>query len=182
MASQEYDVIVIGAGTAGENVAARTVKGGLRELVGGECSYWACIPSKALLRPLEVWNAARSIAGAREAVTSKPDAATILARRDSFTDDWHDSGQVDWLRGAGIDLVRGHGRITGDRRVSVKANDGTTTELTAGHAVAVCTGTRAAIPPVPGLKEARPWTSREATAAKGAARRLVVLGGGVVAC
>ena len=89
MAAQEYDVVVIGAGPAGENVAARTVKGGLRtavvesELVGGECSYWACIPSKALLRPLEVWNAARSIAGAREGMASKPNAAAILARRDS---------------------------------------------------------------------------------------------------
>ena len=84
MAAQEYDVVVIGAGPAGENVAARTVKGGLRtaivesELVGGECSYWACIPSKALLRPLEVWNAARSIAGAREGMASKPNAAAIL--------------------------------------------------------------------------------------------------------
>lgn len=188
MAAQEYDVVVIGAGPAGENVAARTVKGGLRtaivesELVGGECSYWACIPSKALLRPLEVWNAARSIAGAREGMASKPNAAAILARRDSFTNNWHDSGQVEWLRGAGIDLVRGHGRISGDRRISVEAPDGTSTELTVRHAVAVCTGTRAAIPPIPGLREARPWTSREATASKEAPRRLVILGGGVVAC
>jgi pyruvate/2-oxoglutarate dehydrogenase complex dihydrolipoamide dehydrogenase (E3) component len=103
------------------------------ELVGRVCS-WACIPSKALLRSLEVWNAARSIAGAREAVTSKPNAAAILARRDAFTNDWQDSGQVDWLRSAGIDLVRGHGRLTGDRRVSVEANDRTTRELTARRA------------------------------------------------
>jgi pyruvate/2-oxoglutarate dehydrogenase complex dihydrolipoamide dehydrogenase (E3) component len=114
-------------------------------------------------------------------VTSKPNAAAILARRDSFTNDWHDFGQVDCLRNAGIDLVRTR-RLTRDRHVSVEANDGTTRELTARHAVAVCTGTRAAILPIPGLKEARPWSSSEATAAKEAPRRLVILGGGVIAC
>lgn len=183
-----YDVVVIGAGSTGENVAERAVRGGLTaaivesDLVGGECSYWACMPSKALLRPGLALGEARSVMGAREAVTGKLNVATVFKRRDSVVSNWDDSGQVKWLRDAKVDLLRGHGRLTGERRVSVTAKDGISTELTARQAVAVCTGSRPAIPDIPGLAEAHPWTSREATSAKKVPRRLAILGGGVVAC
>lgn len=188
MAAKEYDVIVIGAGPTGENVADRAVKGGLRaiiveaELVGGECSYWACIPSKALLRPHEALAAARSVAGAREAIIGDLDAAQVFARRDAFTSHWKDKSQVAWLDNAKIELARGHARLAGERKVTVTDKSGSTIDLIAHHAVVLCTGTRAAIPATPGLIEARPWTSREATSAKKAPERLVIIGGGVVAC
>jgi pyruvate/2-oxoglutarate dehydrogenase complex dihydrolipoamide dehydrogenase (E3) component len=188
MAAKEYDVIVIGAGPTGENVADRAVKGGLQaaivetDLVGGECSYWACIPSKALLRPLQALTAAQSVAGAREAITGKLDPAQVFARRDSFVAHWNDKGQTEWLHNAKIDLVRGHARLDGERKVIVTDKNGSTVELIARHAVAVCTGTGAAIPAIPGLVEAKPWTSREATSGRKAPTRLAILGGGVVAC
>lgn len=188
MGARTYDVIVIGAGPTGENVAARTVRGGLAtvivesELVGGECSYWACMPSKALLRSPQALAAARAVDGARQGATGTLDAAAVLARRDRFASHWKDDGQVQWLDTTKIDLVRGHGRLTGPRRVAVTAADGTVVELAARHAVVLATGTRAAMPPIPGLAETKPWTSREATSANAAPRRLVVLGGGVVAC
>lgn len=183
-----YDVIVIGAGSTGENVAQRAVKGGLTavivesDLVGGECSYWACMPSKALLRPGLALEDVRGISGAREAVTGKLNVPAVFKRRDSFVSNWDDSGQVKWLGRANIDLIRGHGKLVGERRVLVTDKDGITTNLTALQAVAVCTGSRPAIPDIPGLAEARPWTSREATSAKTVPRRLAILGGGVVAC
>jgi dihydrolipoamide dehydrogenase len=183
-----YDVIIIGAGSTGENVADRAVKGGLTaaivesNLVGGECSYWACMPSKALLRPGLALEDARSIMGAREAVTGKLNVPAVFKRRDSFVSNWDDSRQANWLREANIDLLRGHGRLVDERRVSVTDKDGITTNLTARQAVVVCTGSRPAIPEIPGLAEAHPWTSREATSAKSVPRRLAILGGGVVAC
>ncbi len=182
-----YDVIVLGAGPVGENVAERIVAGGLtavvveRELVGGECSYWACMPSKALLRPGAALRAARAVGGSREAVTGGIDAAATFARRTSFTSDWDDSSQVDWLEGAGIELVRGEGRLSGERRVSVETAEGPLA-LEARHAVVVCTGSKALVPGIPGLAEARPWTSREATEATSVPGSLLVLGGGVVGC
>jgi pyruvate/2-oxoglutarate dehydrogenase complex dihydrolipoamide dehydrogenase (E3) component len=178
--AQEYDVIVIGAGPTGENVADRAVRKGLTaaivesELVGGECSYWACMPSKALLRPVTATDDARHVQGVSGATLDPP---AVLERRDGFSSHWKDDGQVQWLTGAHIDLHRGHGRITGPKTVSV---DGT--ELRARHAVAVATGTGALIPPVPGLAEARPWTSREVTSAHEVPKRLAIIGGGVVGC
>lgn len=186
MAEQTYDVVVIGAGPVGENVADRAVRGGLSvaiveaELVGGECSYWACIPSKALLRPIHALAAARRVPGSREAASAPLDIAGVLAHRDTFTSGFDDAGQVAWLEGAGVTLVRGHGRLAGEKLIEVEGSDGDTT-LRAQHAVVLATGTRAAVPPVPGLREAQPWTSREATTAAAAPRRLLVLGGGVVA-
>ncbi|MEU1286202.1 NAD(P)/FAD-dependent oxidoreductase [Kitasatospora sp. NPDC005856] len=186
--AEEYDVIVLGAGPTGENVADRTVAAGLRtviveaELVGGECSYWACMPSKALLRPVAALAEARAVAGSREAVgDGRLDPAAVLARRNSFTSDWKDDGQVKWLRDTGIELVRGHGRLAGVRTVTVEAEDGGERVLTARHAVVVCTGSRPVLPAhVPGLAEAHPWTNREATGSQSVPGRLAVVGGGVV--
>jgi pyruvate/2-oxoglutarate dehydrogenase complex dihydrolipoamide dehydrogenase (E3) component len=187
MTDLTYDVIVLGAGPVGENVADRVVRGGLtaavveRELVGGECSYWACMPTKALLRSAAALRAARRLPGAREAVTGDLDAAAVLARRDDFSSHWTDDGQVAWLDSAGIALHRGHGRISADRTVEVTAADGTTTVLTARHAVVVATGSAALLPDIAGLREAAPWTSRDAAAATAVPGRLAVIGGGVVA-
>ena len=186
--ARTYDVVVLGAGSTGENVADTVVRGGLSavlvesELVGGECSYWACMPSKALLRGTEALAEARAVAGAAAAVTGSQDVEATLARRDSFASHWDDSGQVEWVQGAGIDLIRGVGRLTGERSVAVTTDDGAQVALTARHAVAVCTGSAAAIPPIEGLAEAAPWTPREATSAKEVPGRLVIMGGGVVGC
>jgi pyruvate/2-oxoglutarate dehydrogenase complex dihydrolipoamide dehydrogenase (E3) component len=186
-APRMYDVVVIGAGPVGENLAERTQAAGLStvivesELVGGECSYWACMPSKALLRPVVARADARRVPGLSQAVTGPLDSAAVLAHRDEFTSHWKDDSQVDWLESVDVDLVRGHGRIDGSRQVTVATPDGGTVRLTARHAVAVCTGTTAALPPLPGLTDVHPWTSREATSAKTVPESLVVVGGGVVA-
>ncbi len=182
-----YDVIVIGAGPVGENIADRIVHGGLtaavveRELVGGECSYWACMPTKALLRSATALRAARQLPGAREAVTGTLDAAAVLCRRDAFASNWTDDGQVAWLDSAGIALYRGQGRISSDRVVEVTGEDGVAISLTARHAVVVATGSSALLPDITGLREAAPWTSRDAAAASEVPGRLAVIGGGVVA-
>ncbi|RPK87917.1 MULTISPECIES: NAD(P)/FAD-dependent oxidoreductase [Streptomyces] len=182
----DYDVVVIGAGPVGENVADRARAAGLAtavvesELVGGECSYWACMPSKALLRPVVARADARRVPGLSSAVQGTLDVQAVLAHRDEETSHWKDDGQVAWLESVGADVHRGMGRLTGPRAVTVTAPDGTEHRLSARHAVAVCTGSRAVVPALPGIEEARPWTSREATSAKEAPRRLVVVGGGVV--
>ncbi|MER6348685.1 dihydrolipoyl dehydrogenase family protein [Streptomyces sp. NPDC001595] len=182
-----YDVVVLGAGPVGENVADRTRAAGLTtavvesELVGGECSYWACMPSKALLRPVIARADARRVPGLRHLVQGPLDAPAVLAHRDYYTSHWQDDGQVSWLDGIGADLHRGHGRLAGPRTVVVTGPDGTRRTLTARHAVAVCTGSRAQLPRLPGLADVRPWTSREATSAKEVPGRLIVVGGGVVA-
>ncbi|MEU6657437.1 NAD(P)/FAD-dependent oxidoreductase [Streptomyces sp. NPDC046821] len=182
-----YDVVVLGAGPVGENVADRVRAGGLSaavvesELVGGECSYWACMPSKALLRPVIARSDARRVPGLRQSVDGPLDAPAVLAHRDWYTSQWKDDGQVRWLDSIGADLYRGKGRLAGARRVTVTGADGTEHVLVARHAVAVCTGTRAALPDLPGLADVEPWTSREATSAQQVPGRLVVVGGGVVA-
>ncbi|WP_431955957.1 dihydrolipoyl dehydrogenase family protein [Nocardia lijiangensis] len=184
---QTYDVIVLGAGPVGENVADRTSAAGLStvivesELVGGECSYWACEPSKALLRPALLHAEAARFPGVADAVTGPLDARAVLKHRDRMVADWNDQGQVEWLESAGITLLRGHGRLDGVRRVTVETPDGGTVRLRARHAVAVCTGTLAALPPLSRLDTVRPWTSREATSASEVPRRLAILGAGVVA-
>jgi dihydrolipoamide dehydrogenase len=187
--AEEFDVLVVGGGPPGENVAGRVRERGLTcalveaELFGGECSYWACIPSKALLRPVELHAAAGRLPGLD---VGPVDAAAVLKRRDWFTGyDGHahdDAGQVHWVEGTGTTAVRGRARLDGERRVVVEAPDGNRTVLVARHAVVLAVGSDAAVPPVPGLAEAKPWTSREATSSETVPRRLAVLGGGVVAC
>jgi dihydrolipoamide dehydrogenase len=144
-----YDVVVIGGGAVGENVAARVVQRGLsallieEELLGGECSYWACMPSKALLRAGEVLRAARAVPGAAQAVTGDLDVRAVLERRDAFTSHWDDSAQVRWAERTGIPFVRGHGRLDGPRRVVVRpVGDTTEQQVEARHAVVVCSGAR----------------------------------------
>ncbi|MFI6814495.1 dihydrolipoyl dehydrogenase family protein [Nonomuraea sp. NPDC050328] len=179
-----YDVIVIGAGPVGENVAGRTASAGLdtviveAELVGGECSYWACEPSKALLRPVLLHAEARDMPGLDPGPL---DVEAVLRHRDRMSGDWDDQSQVQWLDQAGVTLIRGHGRLSGPRTVEVTGADGGVLRVSARHAVAVCTGTRAALPPLPDLAALRPWTSREATSATRVPPRLAIVGGGVVA-
>ena len=175
----DYDLIVLGGGPTGENVADYATKRGVRvalveaALVGGECSYWACMPSKALLRSGQALAAARRLAGSREAIGGDLDASAVLARRSSFTDDWSDEGQVGWLESAGIALIRGHGRLVGPGRVQVGD------QVHTARAVALATGSVPILPGIPGLADAAPWGTREATSADHVPPRLIIVGGGV---
>jgi dihydrolipoamide dehydrogenase len=185
----QWDVIVLGGGPAGENAAQYASQySGLDSvlveagLLGGECSYWACMPSKGLLRPVEVLDNAKHLPGVAELVgKASVDVASVLARRDAIVHNLDDSSQVQWALGAGIDVVRGYGRLTGERTVTVTKADGSTRTLTARHAVVLDTGSSASVPPIPGLREALPWISRDATNLHEVPRRMVILGGGVVA-
>jgi pyruvate/2-oxoglutarate dehydrogenase complex dihydrolipoamide dehydrogenase (E3) component len=184
-----WDVIVLGGGAAGENAAQYAVRGSDRtaviiepELVGGECSYWACMPSKALLRPVELFDTGRALPGVAEKLSPPPDVGAVLDRRDHFTHNHDDSGQVEWAKDAGVDVIRGRGRLTGEKRVELTDLDGDVRALEARHAVVLATGSIPTIPPADGLREARPWTSRDVTNLTEIPRRVAVIGGGVVAC
>jgi len=185
-AQNAYDVIVIGTGPIGQTVAERTRAAGLtvaaveRELVGGECSYWACIPSKAMLRPVVAVADARRVAGAQQAVTGPVDAPAVFKRRDGYVTDWHDDVQADWLKSIGAELIRGYGRLNGIRRVAVQTPEGGTVPLTARHAVVICTGSRPALPELAGLDQVRPWANRQATDSHTVPGLLAIVGGGGV--
>lgn len=181
--STEFDVIVIGAGPAGEVLAGRVAEAGLdvaiveRHLVAGECSFYACMPSKALLRPGELLDEARRVAGVKQAVTGSLDVAAALSRRDEVIHHLDDSSQIPWLERRDIKLFRGDGRLAGDRRVAVDGQ-----ELTARRAVVIATGTGASMPPIDGLDSVGAWNNRQATTAESAPESMTVLGGGPVGC
>jgi pyruvate/2-oxoglutarate dehydrogenase complex dihydrolipoamide dehydrogenase (E3) component len=210
MASEErhYDVIVIGSGPSGRSVAQRLAKNSFSvalvedELVGGDCAYWACIPSKALLRPPEALTEAREVNGSRQAAQGQLSVESTLTRRDAFVDNWKDDNMTKMLQEGGVDIVRGQGKLDGPRRVIVVSNNNNngytgsdysdsitsnssaiTKVLLADHAVVLSTGSSPVIPSrIQGLVEARPWTSRNATSSKKAPRSLAIIGDGAVAC
>jgi pyruvate/2-oxoglutarate dehydrogenase complex dihydrolipoamide dehydrogenase (E3) component len=181
VSEKSYDAIVLGAGPAGEVCAGRLADAGMAvaivepDLIGGECSYYACMPSKALLRPADVLAEARRLPGVPVTAASELDPQAVLDRRDEVIHDRDDSAQLPWLEERGIDLLRGAGRFDGERRILV--GDGA---LTARTAVVVATGSGAAMPPIEGLDGVRAWNNRQATTAKRVPASMIVLGGGPV--
>lgn len=175
----DYDLIVLGGGPVGENVADYATRNGLRvalieaELVGGECSYWACMPSKALLRSGQALRAARTLPGAREAITGALNAQAVFARRTAFTNGWKDDSQSAWVQSAGIDLIRGRGSLEGPGRVRVGER------VYVARAIALATGSVAHLPDIPGLAGSGVWGTREITSTDQVPPRLIILGSGV---
>jgi pyruvate/2-oxoglutarate dehydrogenase complex dihydrolipoamide dehydrogenase (E3) component len=184
---QTYDIVLIGSGPSGRELSLHSTKNGFSvaliesELVGGDCAYWACVPSKALLRPPEALAEARQVEGARQATVGQLAIESVLKRRDAFVDNWDDRNLKKMMEEGGVHIVRGHGRLDGRRRVIVTSTDGVSTTLVARQAVVLSTGSSSAIPDVPGLAQAKPWTSRNATGAKKVPQRLAIMGDEAVA-
>lgn len=187
MTDSTYDLIVVGAGPGGEACAAYAAREGAsvvlveRDLVGGECPYWGCMPAKSLLRPAQAVAEADRIPGAAQMLTGAFDVDAALARRDDVVDHFEDERHAARMEGNDVTIVRGHGRLSDERVVEVEQVDGTTRTLRATKAVVLAPGSRGSMPPIDGLVEAKPWTNREATAIKVVPPRLAIIGGGVIA-
>ena len=188
MQEQIYDMVVIGSGPSGRELSLHSTKNGFSvalvesELVGGDCAYWACVPSKALLRPPEALEEARQVEGARQAVVGDLHIESVLKRRDTFVDNWNDHNLTNMMEEGGVHIIRGLGRLDGRKRVTITASDGTKVTLLARHAVVLSPGSSSAIPDIPGLAQVNPWTSRSATSSKKVPQRLAIMGDGAVAC
>ncbi|KAI1849633.1 hypothetical protein JX266_004582 [Neoarthrinium moseri] len=191
LTTDTFDVIVIGSGWAGRTLAPRVVKAGMSvviiesELVGGDCPFWACVPSKVLLESRTALDASLAVGGARENFKQDPkvDAKATFARRDAFTANWDDGKVlVPMVQAAGAQLVRGTGKLVGEKRVEISSIDGDSKVLVARQAVVLGTGSEPIIPDIPGLAEAKPWTPRQATSSSTVPERLVILGAGAVGC
>jgi pyruvate/2-oxoglutarate dehydrogenase complex dihydrolipoamide dehydrogenase (E3) component len=188
LASKAFDVIIIGSGWAGRIAAGRLVKAKLsvviieKELIGGDCPFWACVPSKVLLRPNEALQAAKVVEGASQKITgSTVDVSATFARRDQFTASWDDGALlVPMVESTGVQIVRGEAKIVGEKRVEVLSQEGARKEFEAKVAVIINSGSEPVVPKIPGLREANPWTPRDATSSNYAPDHLIVIGAGAV--